>query len=69
MAEKKELVDKLHEYFEAQRACKDLKLGIIALAVEHGMDQQRAIHGAVDYLDGIIAGAGSLPLARRINLI
>lgn len=60
----KEIVSKLHEYYEARDKHRALRIELVKLAVEHGQTQQDAIKSASEYLDGYLAGAGVLPAAR-----
>lgn len=65
MATNKEIVTALHEYYETRDKLKDCRANLVRIAVECGADQQDAIKSNVaEYLDGYLAGAGVLPVAR-----
>lgn len=65
MASNKQIVAKLHEYYETRDRLKGLRTELVALAVECGQEQQDAMKGNVaEYLDGYLAGAGVLPVSR-----
>ena len=63
----KEIVAKLHEYYEARNKYRALRTELVELAVEHGQLQQDAIKAAAEYLDGYLAGAGLLPTIRVVG--
>ena len=65
MANNKEIVTKLHEYYETRDRLKELRGELVKMAVECGQLQEDAMKGNVaEYLDGYLAGAGVLPIAR-----
>lgn len=65
MATNKEIVTALHEYYETRNRMKEIRANLLRIAVECGADQQDAMKSNVaEYLDGYLAGAGVLPVAR-----
>ena len=62
-----DIVGCLHDYFVASDRYKDARLELSRIAVALGQDQRQSVsgNGAIDYLDGLIAGRGSLPVPRR----
>ena len=66
MASVEQIVDRLHNYYEARDTVKSLKIELMKLCVECGQDQKDTIEGnPVNYLDGYLAGVGVLRQARR----
>ena len=65
MTSNKEIVTKLHEYYITRDKLKELRSELMRMAVECGQLQEDAIKGnASEFLDGYLAGAGVLPIAR-----
>lgn len=65
MASNKEIVTKLHEYYETRDKLKALRGDLVRLAVDCGQAQEDAMKSNVaEFLDGYLAGAGVLPIAR-----
>ena len=61
-----QIIDRLHEYYDARDTVKSLRTELMKLAVECGQAQQDAMNGGyAAYLDGWLAGQGCLPQARR----
>ena len=65
MASNKAIANKLHEYYETRDRLKKLRGELVKMSVECGQLQEDAMKGNVaEYLDGYLAGAGVLPVAR-----
>ena len=62
----KEILTRLHEFYELRDKYRDARLELIRTAVECGQEQKDAMNGsgAADYLDGYLAGQGVITEAR-----
>jgi len=60
------IAGKLNDYYRARDKAKALRIEIIEIAVDLGQDQKDATNGsgAMDYLDGYLAGSGIIPSTR-----
>lgn len=59
-----QIVQKLHEYYAARDKHYALKMELAKAAVECGQAQRDAIKNPADFLDGWLAGSGSVPVSR-----
>lgn len=59
-----QIVQKLHDYYTARDRHYAAKAELVRIAVECGQQQRDALKHPAEFLDGWLAGSGSIPVSR-----